>query len=231
VNAKTEMDKWAALAAPVLNNLVKLVWPGAQLEPGIEAVLKDTVAHVLYFTTSVDVRTRVLAEFKARLVEILKQAPGGFCRNIELTVVSHSLGTVVAYLVLHDVVNDPVLGLAKDVVAANLNTLATPVELIRFVGSRLPEPLSIPNLTDGLRRPTRTNALGRVETNVKHWFSFRHMLDPVASLAVLKGRPLLDNDDTAPFTVLDAQLARVHDFGRYVDQARGEILGQVGASA
>jgi hypothetical protein len=173
------------------------------------------------------VRTRILNEFKKELVAILKEAPGGFARNVEITVVSHSLGTAVAYLGLHDIVKDPVLGLQKDVVVKSLYTLATPIELIHVVGNKLPQPLAIPNLTDGLRRPTRVNASGKVETNIGNWFSFRHILDPVASLAVLRGRPLLDNDDIPPFSVIDAQVAKVHDFVRYIDQARNEILSHV----
>ncbi len=227
MNAKTEMDKWAAQAAPILNNLVALVWPGAQLEPALATTLKDCVAHVLYFAASVDVRTRILNEFKKELVAILKEAPGGFARNVEITVVSHSLGTAVAYLGLHDIVKDPVLGLQKDVVVRSLYTLAAPIELVRVVGSKLPQPLAIPNLTDGVKRPTRVNASGKVETNIGNWFSFRHALDPVASLAALKGRPLLDNNDIPPFSVFDTQIAGVHDFGRYIDQARTEILSHV----
>jgi len=230
MNAKTEMAKRAAQAAPILNDLVTLVWPGAQLEPDIATTLKDCVAHVLYFATSVDARTRILNEFKKELVAILKEAPGGFARNVEITIVSHSLGTAVAYLGLHDIIKDPVLGLQKDVVVRSLYTLATPIELIRVVGSKLPQPFAIPNLTDGLRRPTRVNASGKVETNIGNWFSFRHALDPVASLAALKGRPLLDNDDITPFSVIDTQVTKVHDFGRYIDQARTEILSHVEAT-
>ena len=230
MSAKTEMAKWAAQAAPILNDLVASVWPGAQLEPDIATTLKDCVAHVLYFATSVDVRTRILNEFKKELVAILKEAPGGFARSVEITIVSHSLGTAVAYLGLHDIVKNPVLGLQKDVVVTSLYTLATPIELIRMVGSKLPQPFGIPNLTDGLKRPTRMNASGKVETNIGNWFSFRHALDPVASLAALKGRPLLDNDDITPFSVIDTQVAKVHDFGRYIDQARTEILSHVEAT-
>ena len=227
VNAKTEMDRQARTAAPIINNLVELAWQDARLEPGIATTLTDTVAHVLYYVSSVDVRARIQNEFQANLVHMLMQAPGSFARNVEISVISHSLGTVVAYLSLHDIVSDAVLGLQKDVVVKNLYTLATPLELIRAIGSQLPQPLGIPKLTDGLRRPTRLNANGKIETNIGNWFSFRHMLDPVASLAALKGRPLLDNDDTAPFSVIDAQVSKLHDFGRYIDQARTEILSHV----
>jgi hypothetical protein len=228
-DAKTKMKELAVSVGSVLNGLVVQKWPQAKLDKPLANILEDTVAHVLYFTTMTDVREAITDKFQLEISSIIKDAnaKGFYFPNIEITIASHSLGTVVAYLGMHAIVHDAALGLQSDVRVRNLYTLASPLELIRRVGSALSPVASIEHITTGIERPTEVDpTTGKAKSNIRSWYTYRNLPDPVASLAPLRGA-FLDGSDDPPFKFLDLAGGNLHGFGTYIQQARLHMVSVI----
>jgi hypothetical protein len=227
--AKTRMKELAASVGTVLNGLVVQKWPEAKLDKPLADILENTVAHVLYFTTMTDVRKAITDKFQFEISSIIKDANanGFYFPNIEITIASHSLGTVVAYLGMHAMVHDAALGLQSDVRVRNLYTLASPLELIRYVSSAMSPVTSIEHITTGIERPTEVDpTTGKARSNIRKWYTYRNLPDPVASLAPLRGS-FLDSSDDSPFRFLDPAGGNVHGFGTYIQQARLHMVSAI----
>jgi hypothetical protein len=222
--AKLQVPTYAALIGQGVNALVAKVWPGVSLAPSVADFVTNTLAHVAYFLAFPQVQNEVLLKFEQSLLDIIADAEAQdvYFPQTEITVVSHSLGTVVSYLAMHRIAPDDTLGISNHVGLKNLYTLATPLELIRRVSSWFPGFLHINHITDGISRPIQTVDDSR-DTNIREWFSFRHNWDPVGSLAPLTGQPPLDSPETEPFVFGDVQLTHTHDFDKYMEQAREHI--------
>ena len=199
----------------------------ARMTGQLQVTLRDTVAHVLYYTLFDAPRAAITHKFRVGLVDILDEARecGFDPPDIELTIVAHSLGTAVAYAGLHDIVSDPALGLQNHVRAHNLFTLASPLELIRSTTSAAG--VHVPHVTAGICRPTLQDPVtGLARSNIRAWHTYRHRHDPVASLV-----PLPEDLFAG---ALDVSVAfgepgdrDVHGFGNYLARARGDIIGHI----
>jgi len=222
--AKLQVPTYATMLGQGVNQLVARLWPGVSLAPAVADFVTNTLAHVAYFLAVPQVQREILDKFEGSLRDIIvdAEAHGVYFPRTQITVVSHSLGTVVSYLTMHRIAPDETLGISNGVGIKNLYTIATPLELIRRVSSWFPGFLHVDHITGGISRPVQTVDNSR-DTNIREWFSYRHSWDPVASLAPLTGQPPLDSPDTEPFVFGDVQLTHTHDFDKYMEQAREHI--------
>lgn len=190
-------------------------------------ILKNTVSHVLYFLLIEDSKNAIINKFKKELVKVIKDATkeGVYPPNIEITIISHSLGTVVGYIGLHRIIGEMGLSLRQGVRIKNFFTLATPLGLIKEISGRLGK--EIPCITKGIKKPTEWNPAKKIyETNVKNWYSYRHKHDPVASLIPLKDE-FLNNTDELPFVFEKIHRGNIHSFDNYIEQARDLISQKI----
>ncbi|MGB3479298.1 MAG: hypothetical protein WBB67_09070 [bacterium] len=222
MNAKLEIDKLVKKygLVKVLEKIIRTKNSLAHMEKTLTDVLKDTISHVLYFLLVRDAKNAILTKFKEKLMEIVAEAMAGgiYPPDLEITVISHSLGTVVAYTGLHSIIGEETLGLQDDLRIKNLFTLASPLELIREVSYKLHAELS--HITDGIKKPKEWNSVKEMnESNVVNWYSYRHRSDPVASLVPLAGE-FLDNEDEPPYVFNKIHQGNVHAFDNYMLQSR-----------
>jgi hypothetical protein len=228
-NAKIELDQLSNRYG--LNKLIESRIGDSALAGKVESKLQDvlvnTVSHVLHFCLNPDVRNAIILKLKECLLQVVmearKQEVSLFDLNI--TILSHSLGTVVGYLGCHEVLLDPALGLDNGVSFKNLYSLASPLELIDWVAKKVG--LSIPHITDGVKKPVRHNvAMNIDESNVNDWWSYRNQSDPVASLIPLLG-DFLSNGDVDPFLFSIIHCDGVHSFSNYIEQSKSRIVANV----
>lgn len=146
----------------------------------------------------------------------------------QLYILSHSLGTVVSYEVLHSIVSDAqVPGLSSGVRIKSYMTFGSPLAFIKAHQAQIPsfnkdfflrkQPIGRPFVTNPF-----TDAK---ESNVTDWFNFRHKLDPVGSLTPLD-MAASDNSLSRESFIFDAFNTGLnsHDFANYITQYRKEIM-------
>jgi hypothetical protein len=229
MNAKLEIDKLVKKygLVKVLEKIIRTRNSLAHMEKTLTDVLKDTISHVLYFLLVRDAKNAVLNKFKKKLIEIIKDAieESIYPPDLEITIISHSLGTVVAYMGTHVIIGEAGLGLQDDVRIKNLFTFASPLALIKNVSKKLK--LKLTHITDGIKNPVEWNPVKEIdESNIKDWYSYRHKLDPVASLVPLVGE-FLDNNDEPPYLFDTVHAGNVHAFENYITQARDLIKNEI----
>jgi hypothetical protein len=107
--------------------------------------------------------------------------------NQRISIICHSLGCFHTYEALHAAANEPqhaLRPLSNGVTFANVIFMASPVQLIRSVGTRIralvPKPDELATLRgDSLTMPGQSSVTGYFERSVKHWVSVSGKLDPV----------------------------------------------------
>lgn len=190
-------------------------------------ILKNTVSHVLFFLTNQDVSNRILGIFEEKLLDVLDDAQGVPAQDHGITIISHSLGTIVAYMGVHRAMNVQGLSLRDGVRIQNLFTLASPLGLIQEVANWLGVLVNLPKTINKITRPGKRGRIRRrFVPYVNSWYSYRHKFDPVASFVPLVGESL-DNKDEPPYVFGKAEIANVHSFKGYVEQARDLILAGI----
>ena len=198
------------------------------VDPGTLDDLADTVSQVLHFCLDPDVREEIIGRFKDCLRrEVIEPEvrQGASPADLRITILGHSLGTVVGYLGCHEVLTDSELGLDRGVRFRNLYTLASPLALLAWVAHEIG--LEIPYVTSGLSRPVRHNpATNADEGSILDWWSYRHRSDLVASLDPLRG-DFLSNGDVAPFLFDVVHCDSVHAFSNYIEQAKSGITANI----
>jgi hypothetical protein len=231
INAKLEMDKIMKenRISAVLDTVIKSASTTTMIKEAVTDVLKNTAAHVFYFLMIGDVTYAVLSRFKRKLIDIIEDARAHGCpvQDLGISIVSHSLGTVVAYTGLHAIIGEQGIGLQDDVRIDNLFTLASPLMLIKNVADQLR--VQVPYMTNRLDKPREWDPAKKIyASNVRRWFSYRHERDSVASRIPLTGT-FLDNIDQTPFR-FDTQVDKVHAFENYLMQARDVIIKNIRGS-
>lgn len=212
MNAKLEIEK-----------LVKKFTDGKD----VKKLAEDTVTHVLYFWMVNDARKWILRLFEQKLLKVVSDGrkAGVPPAKHEISIISHSLGTFIAYEGLHFVIGRNAVGIHDEVHIKNLFTLASPLALIKRINDKLQRATGLLAIAEDLKKPVEWNdALNTQISNIERWYSFRHKLDPVASVEVLKG-PFLDAN---PFVFKKFHSgANAHDFNNYMTQFRGFILEKI----
>jgi hypothetical protein len=212
MNAKLEIDK-----------LVKKFTNGED----VEKLTEDTVTHVFYFWMVNNARKWILKLFEQKLLLVVSDGrkAGIPPAKHEISILSHSLGTFVAYEGLHYIIGRRSVGIHDEVHIKNLFSLASPLALIKKINDRLQRATGLLAISEDLKKPVEWNdALNRQISNVERWYSFRHTFDPVASVEVLKG-PFLDAE---PYVFDEFHNGtNPHDFRNYMVQFRDFILGKI----
>lgn len=148
----------------------------------------------------------------------------------EIYVLSHSLGTVVAYETFHHILTDPqVLGLTSGFRAQTLYTLGSPIAFIKANESRIPSVNDDFALREGpIERPMRFNKVRkRNESNIVEWINLRQKFDPVASLVPLTVEA--SNQSVNEDRVFDKfhTGANPHDFHNYLKEFGPAIMENI----
>lgn len=141
------------------------------------------------FLFSVDPYHWITNYFKSELTAVVDRAlqDDVYSPDHQVTIISHSLGTVVSYELLHAIIDMPqVLGSAKGFRIKTLFTLGSPIAFIKANAGK------IPTLNPGaalrskpIGRPVRLTRTGREETNVLDWYNLQQDLDPVTAITPL----------------------------------------------
>jgi hypothetical protein len=166
---------------------------------------------------------------KKALVEIIEegQKQDVHQREHEIYVISHSLGTVVAYETLHSILNDAqTLGLSSGFRVQTLFTLGSPIAFIKAQENRIPSVNDKFFLRQGpIAKPQRLNALTKkLQSNVMEWVNLRQVYDPVASLtplSVAASNGAVNSD--REFKALHTG-ANPHDFANYLTEYGSFIM-------
>ena len=198
-----------------------------QLNQQMTTILRDTVSHVLYFLLCEDAKNAVLNKFKQTLIEVIKAGTenGIYPSKHEITIISHSLGTVVAYMGLYSIIGDKkALGQIRKI--KNLFTLATPLGLIQKVSRKI-KIKELPHITKKIEKPAKLHhGKKRRISNIRRWYSYRHKSDPIASLVPFVGT-FLGNANEPPFVFDKIHTGNVHAFENYIEQARDVIIDKI----
>lgn len=229
LNEKLEMNDFIKKygITKILEKIIKTKDISANVEEKLTSALQDTVSHVLYFLAFRDAKNAILNRFKKKLLEVIEDALAEdvYPPDLEIIIVSHSLGTVVAYMGLHTIISEQGLGLQDDLKIKSFFTLASPLSLIKKVSDKLN--IALPHITSGIKKPVEWNPVKEINvSNIDDWFSYRHQLDPVASLVPLVG-DFLDNEDESPFLFDKIHIDNVHAFSNYTTQARDLIVDEI----
>ncbi len=226
-NAKIEKQAQKFKISQILEGLLGTSGLADRIDETLKTTAIKTVSQVLYFLLFIDFQTAVINKFKQTLIKLLKEAEkeGYYPRANEITIISHSLGTVIGYTGLHRILGLQALGLQSGVRVKNFFTLATPLALVAEIGKRLN--ISPADITGEITKPEEFSATKKITvSNIIKWYSYRHEYDPVASLVPLKGN-FLDNPDSPPFVFQEVHRGNVHFFGNYLEQARDFILDKI----
>ncbi len=150
----------------------------------------DFLVDLINFLFAVDPYHWINTTTKKALVEVVEEGlkHDVHQREHEIYLISHSLGTVVAYETLHSILTDAqTLGRSSGFRVQTLFTLGSPIAFIKARQNVIPsvnEQFFLRNHLIG--KPQRLNALTkRPETNVSEWMNLRQKFDPVASLTPL----------------------------------------------
>jgi len=229
LNAKTRIaDLVSQLGlADVINGILKRP-PGTGItEEGLRDVVENTLLHLFYYIFTEEARERIHDWFALAMTNIVdrarKQDPTG--PKPEITILSHSLGTVVAYYGLHRLIRDNAVGIPGGIAVERLYSLASPLALIQSASTFIDNAIGLPpELAGKLAKPVDANYPGNNKPlYVQFWYSWRSVPDLVASAIPLTGQPPLDNADIDPYTFEAKHTAGHHDFGNYIIQARDHI--------
>jgi len=225
LNEKIEIDKFTQKYG--IENILKGVIKEQSVFDAINDTLKDTVSHVLYYLLTADAYNAINNKFLYQLNTLVQDGinEGYPPQKHDIVVISHSLGTVVAYCSIYRAMAEPAIGLQDNTRIKALFTLASPLALIKTVGDKLNFKLQY--VSGGIDKPKEYDPVMGISIKyLKKWFSYRHNYDPVASLIPLKG-DFLDITENPPFIFGQSLGIDVHDFSKYVEQARDNILGQL----
>jgi hypothetical protein len=129
-------------------------------------------------------------EFREELIDIVDegQESGVAPRDHQIYILSHSLGTVVSYEILHAIVDDAqTLGVSSRFRIKTYFTLGSPLAFIKANQKRIPSMNEEAFLRSRpIGRPVRENSFtGALESNILDWINIRQKFDPVASLTPL----------------------------------------------
>lgn len=229
---------WHSVAYDDVNTAIEekvIQFNGALQKEGANALASlggDFVVDLVNFLFAVDPYHWITNITRKAFTDVIAegQKRGVHQREHEIYILSHSLGTVVAYETLHAVVNDAqALGRSSGFQIQTLFTLGSPIAFIKANQSRIPSVNAAFALRNGpIDRPQHENTfLKRSETNINEWINLRQKFDPVASvtpLDVKASHGAVDQD-----LVFDAfhTGSNPHDFANYLTEYGAFIMESI----
>jgi len=230
VDAKTvDATRWYEVA---YDNVNEAVARKLRLKKDVSSdFLLDLVTYL--FTT--DIYNWINTKGRRAFTEMVQMAlaDGVDAKDHRVIILSHSLGTVVSYELLHAILTDAqTLGISSRFRIHSYLTMGSPLAFIKKNEKRIPSL----NNTFALRkapisRPVRVNSFtDEKESNILDWFNFRQKLDPVGSLVPLdlKTSNQSLSEETFVFEKFHAGL-NPHDLGNYIQEYANFIMKRIHA--
>ncbi len=235
-------SRWYAVAYDFVNDamqqklrpLQEAIQKHDGAQPGAANTTTELLIDLVNYLGTKDLKSWIDTAYKKVLVEIVL---GGLDENVsqrehEIFIICHSLGTVVTYETLHDIVGDPqTLGVAKNFRVKALFTMGSPLAFIKKNESLIPS-FGVSYLrTQPIGRPGQANPFtGKVDTNVLDWYNFRQEVDPVASITPLDQKTANGalSEETFTFKKFHSG-ANPHDYGNYVTEYAPFIMEKIRA--
>lgn len=234
--AVADATRWHEIAYDEANEMMKnkIVElqkriPGPNAEPSAMDTAADFLVDLVDYLATSSLYHWINNYARKALVEVLNEGikDSVMPEDHDIILISHSLGTVVSYELLHNIITDPQLpGLSRGVTIRAWLTMGSPLAFIKKNQGKIPhlnpsafirkQPLGRPWMKDPFS--------GRV-TNVNEWFNYRQKLDPVGSLVPLN-QASVGGELTKETAVFEAFHTGInpHDFGNYITEYRTEIL-------
>lgn len=240
--AFVDATKWHEVAYDKVNDAMAakvIQFQGSLTKEGQASAFSSTcldfVVDLSNFLFAVDPFNWILTETRKALLEVIElgQDLDVQPRGHDIFLITHSLGTVVAYEALHSIISDAQgLGLANNVRVKTLFTLGSPIGFIKANENRIPSVNKKVFLRNNpIARPGRRNTFtGKTESNVTQWVNLRQKFDPVASavpLTLASSNGGL-TEETHVFEKFHKG-ANPHDFGNYVTEYGSLILDKLRA--
>ncbi len=234
--ATADASMWHAVAYDDVNTAIDakvIQFNGALEKEGQNALVSlgtDFLVDLVNELFAVDPYHWITNTTKKAFVDVVAEGVkrGVSQREHEIYILSHSLGTVVAYETMHHILTDPqVLGLTSGFKVQTLFTLGCPLAFIKANENRIPCVNDQFMLREGpIERPFRVNKFrkGRVESNIVEWINLRQKFDPVASLVPLTVAAFNQSvDEDRVFDVFHTG-ANPHDFANYLAEYGPSIM-------
>lgn len=204
--------------------------PGSS--PGAMDLAADFLLDLVDYLITNSLYNWINTIFRKALLDALAlgNADGVLPGQHRLIVISHSLGTVVSYELLHKIINDAqVPGLSSGVKIQAWLTMGSP---LAFIKAKLP---LIPHINfdtflrdTPIGRPTMEDPFVGKVSNVVNWFNYRQKWDPVGSLVPLNQVTANGalSKETSVFEAFHTG-PNPHDFANYITEYAGDIMGIV----
>ncbi len=238
--ATVDATRWHEIAYDSVNEAIaaKVIQfqsaiPKSPTNPEAKAVVSDMLIDLSDYLISVDPYNWINNVYRRELVDVVEagQKSGVNQGEHQIFILSHSLGTVVSYEMLHSILTDAqVLGVTKRFRIKCFFTLGSPLAFIKKNENKLPTLNSKSFLrSTPIQRPTRLNSVTEVmETNVLSWINIRQKVDPVGSLVPLEksnsGEAL--SEETLVFDKFHAGL-NPHAFDNYLTEYASFIMEKI----
>ena len=240
--ATADATRWYEVAYDSVNDAMEqkvIEFRSALAKPDggtdVGSLAADFLADLINFLFNVDPYNWINTITTTALTEVVEdgQKAGVEQKEHEVFILSHSLGTVVAYETLHTIINEPqTLGLSSNFRVKTLFTLGSPLAFIKANTRRIPtvnDNFYLRN--EAIGKPMRNNSFtGRMQSNVTEWYNLRQKIDPVASLIPLDQASA--NGSLATETMVFDKLhtgVNPHDFMNYLTEFGPMIMEKVRA--
>ncbi|MCH7680788.1 hypothetical protein IID10_15730 [candidate division KSB1 bacterium] len=157
---------------------------GDELSEAIAEYSSDVIFPVLSEAARINIRERFIAQLQQ--IRLDGKASGVFFFEQEITIICHSMGCFHTYEALHGAASNEqyhLLPVTDNMQFANVIFMASPVQLIRSIASRLGDVVPKSGLAtlSGAKFfvPSQKTATGRTVYSTNNWISITGDLDPV----------------------------------------------------
>jgi len=213
----------------------KVTLIGSKLEEGSNEVGGFMESHVLDVCTFLclsDTRNWITSIIKKDLVDIVRDAHdnGVMQEQLEVSIFSHSLGTMVSYETLHQIITMQAIGCPEGFKVKNFFTMGSPLAFVRKRKDTIPR-LGQDSIIfrQDLARPSFVNQFTKKpQSNVVNWFNYRNTLDPIASLV-----PLTMESSNNALSAPEATFSRLndglnpHSFKNYITEYASDFIQKI----
>lgn len=169
-----------------LKSALRLDFGGDDLADAAAELAGDVVWPILHLAPRTMIREAYLTQLKRIVRDGIRAGVGAW--NQRISIICHSLGCFHTYEALHAAANEPahtLRPLSNGVAFANAIFMASPVQLIRSVASRIqalvPQPDKLATLRGAsLEQPGQPLLSGGIKRSAERWVSISGELDPVS---------------------------------------------------
>lgn len=229
--------RWYESAYDFVNTAMaqKVTLIGSKLEEGskdVDGFMTTHVLDVLTFLCMADTRNWITTVIKKDLVDMVKDAHGDgvMQEELEVSIFAHSLGTMVSYETLHQIVGMQAIGAPEGFTVKNFFTMGSPLAFVRKSKDTIPRAGQDSVIfRQDIGRPSIMNQFKKKpESNVRAWYNYRNLLDPIASAV-----PLTPESSNNALSAPDSTFSRLndglnpHSFKNYVTEYATDFMQKI----